>query len=184
MAIIPHDSDRRVFCLGMFRTGTVSLLKAFDILGYTNAQAFKMSDILHYEVTADTVVFFFWKELITAFPKAKFILRVRDAPAWARSARHVITDRPVWGKNPTKNENWLTSHLMMKKMWGCCGFQEDWAEKFRQYNKEVQEHFAEHCPNRLLVMDICAGDGWEKLCPFLGREIPDQPFPRLNRRCS
>jgi hypothetical protein len=29
----------------------------------------------------------------------------------------------------------------------------------------------------LLYYLECAG--WEKLCPFLGREIPDVPFPRL-----
>ena len=34
---------------------------------------------------------------------------------------------------------------------------------------------------RLLEMDIAAGDGWEKLCAFLGRDVPDQPFPHLNK---
>jgi hypothetical protein len=26
-------------------------------------------------------------------------------------------------------------------------------------------------------MDITAGDGWEKLCGFLGMPVPDAPFP-------
>ena len=26
-------------------------------------------------------------------------------------------------------------------------------------------------------MDIAAGDGWERLCPFLDRHVPDEPFP-------
>lgn len=26
------------------------------------------------------------------------------------------------------------------------------------------------------------GDGWEPLCEFLGKEVPDVPFPRLNDR--
>ena len=29
-------------------------------------------------------------------------------------------------------------------------------------------------------MNICEGDGWEMLCPFLGTDIPDVPFPKLN----
>jgi len=29
-------------------------------------------------------------------------------------------------------------------------------------------------------MDIVAGDGYEKLCPFLDKAPPDKPFPRLN----
>ena len=30
-------------------------------------------------------------------------------------------------------------------------------------------------------MDLAAGDGWSKLCPFLGKPVPDAPFPHLNR---
>jgi len=29
-------------------------------------------------------------------------------------------------------------------------------------------------------MNICAGDGWGTLCPFLEKEIPDVPFPKTN----
>src|SRR5690606_34416861 len=34
---------------------------------------------------------------------------------------------------------------------------------------------------RLLIMDISAGDGWAKLCPFLGVAIPKQAFPHTHR---
>jgi len=33
-------------------------------------------------------------------------------------------------------------------------------------------------PERLLVFDVALG--WGPLCAFLGRPIPDQPFPRRN----
>ena len=29
-------------------------------------------------------------------------------------------------------------------------------------------------------MNICAGDGWERLCEFLDVPVPDVPFPREN----
>ncbi|KAJ2981299.1 hypothetical protein NQ176_g2117 [Zarea fungicola] len=29
-------------------------------------------------------------------------------------------------------------------------------------------------------LEYTMGDGWEPLCAFLGKEIPDLPFPRLN----
>jgi hypothetical protein len=32
----------------------------------------------------------------------------------------------------------------------------------------------------LLVMDICGGEGWEKLCPFLNQPTPEVAFPRRN----
>ena len=34
--------------------------------------------------------------------------------------------------------------------------------------------------DRLLVMDIIAGDGWDKLCPFLGKPVPEAAFPHRN----
>ena len=33
----------------------------------------------------------------------------------------------------------------------------------------------------LLVLRIAAGDGWERLCPFLGEPVPDEPFPHRHR---
>jgi hypothetical protein len=43
----------------------------------------------------------------------------------------------------------------------------------------VVEHFRRK-GRELLVMDICAGDSWAPLCKFLGRSVPDEPFPHEN----
>jgi hypothetical protein len=51
-------------------------------------------------------------------------------------------------------------------------------KRFREHNERV---IAEVPPERLLVMDIAAGEGWEKLCPFLGVPIPPEPFPVANK---
>ena len=32
----------------------------------------------------------------------------------------------------------------------------------------------------LFVLDVRGGEGWEKLCPFLGLNVPDVPFPHAN----
>ena len=45
------------------------------------------------------------------------------------------------------------------------------------------EYFRER-PKDLLVLNVCAGEGWEKLCPFLNKERPDVPFPYLNKAGS
>lgn len=34
--------------------------------------------------------------------------------------------------------------------------------------------------DRLLVVKL--GDGWEPLCQFLGKPIPQQPYPQANER--
>jgi hypothetical protein len=33
-------------------------------------------------------------------------------------------------------------------------------------------------PERLLVFEL--GDGWEPLCRFLGKPVPEIPFPQTN----
>lgn len=33
-------------------------------------------------------------------------------------------------------------------------------------------------PDRLLEWSV--EDGWEPLCKFLGKDVPDEPFPHLN----
>ena len=40
-------------------------------------------------------------------------------------------------------------------------------------------HFAGR-PDDLLVLDVVGGEGWERLCPFLGLAPPDEPFPHFN----
>lgn len=48
--------------------------------------------------------------------------------------------------------------------------------------------FTEHCdkvrgmvpPERLL--EWSADEGWEPLCEFLGKDVPDEPFPHVNTK--
>lgn len=44
--------------------------------------------------------------------------------------------------------------------------------------KNVCEYFKNR-PKDLLIMNIFEGDGWEKLCPFLDKPVPDVPFPHI-----
>jgi 3'(2'), 5'-bisphosphate nucleotidase len=32
----------------------------------------------------------------------------------------------------------------------------------------------------LLIIDVSAGEGWEQLCPFVERPMPERPFPKAN----
>jgi hypothetical protein len=45
----------------------------------------------------------------------------------------------------------------------------------------VKVFFAAHDRTRLLEFDMFAGDGWEKLCAFVGRQAPSEPFPWENK---
>ena len=46
------------------------------------------------------------------------------------------------------------------------------------YRRRTEEVRATIAPERLLVFDVA--EGWGPLCEFLGVEVPDTPFPRLN----
>jgi hypothetical protein len=48
-------------------------------------------------------------------------------------------------------------------------------DRFDRHSAEVQAAIP---PERLLVFD--AVQGWEPLCRFLGRPVPDTEFPRVN----
>lgn len=48
------------------------------------------------------------------------------------------------------------------------------------HNKEVRDYFKDR-PDDFLEVNWENGDGWELLCDFLGKEIPDRPFPHANK---
>jgi hypothetical protein len=53
-------------------------------------------------------------------------------------------------------------------------------DRYNGHNRDVLAHFAGR-PDDLLVMDLAKGDGWETLAPFLGKPVPDAPFPHANK---
>ena len=61
-------------------------------------------------------------------------------------------------------------------MFGGCGHDRDHAVAV--YERNIAEVQAAFPSDRLLTYYI--GDGWEPLCRFLGKPIPDTPFPRVN----
>ena len=48
---------------------------------------------------------------------------------------------------------------------------------YERHNEEVKRSVPEE---KLLVYEV--KEGWEPLCRFLGKEVPDEPFPRVNDR--
>ena len=132
----------------------------------------------------------FWSELMDAYPEAKIVLVERDMEAWYRSfvtvvvptvfswQRDVMTLAMRLGLMPS-SPNWFYSTLFK--------------HYFRARNKRemelnaravYREHYAvvaaraqaEGWP--LLRMQL--GDGWEPLCKFLGKPVPEKEFPNVN----
>ena len=47
---------------------------------------------------------------------------------------------------------------------------------YERHNQDVRDAFAES--DRFLEFEVA--QGWEPLCAFLDKPVPDEPFPRVN----
>jgi len=102
------------------------------------------------------------------YPGSKFIYTWRDMTGWINSRiRHVQRNR----RNKAKglyNGNFLQIEP------------EKWEAGRKAFEKRVMAYFQDR-PDDLLSFNIISGEGWEKLCPFLGFPIVGKPFPWKNK---
>jgi hypothetical protein len=185
----------KIFGIGLGRTGTKSLTAALQILGYKiihypndettlrelmNAQ-FKFTLLEYLDGITDITVAPYYAQLDRLFPGSKFILTIRDKKSWLRSLKKHWTDE----LDLSKNERYLIdykTHLFITKflkiaVFGCCEFDEErMSYVYDLHHQNVVSYFGDR-PEDLLVLNICSGEGWEKLCPFLQQSIHHEPFP-------
>jgi Sulfotransferase domain len=180
----------KVFEIGFGRTGTSSLTAAAECLGYHvlhwgaphHAEMLKelfdgrlYSCIAGYDFISDCVAPIF-HEVDTAFPGSKFILSVRDELQWLRSFAH---HTKVTQQQPQMD--FRTFYRIQR--FGCFSFEHNQArllKSYRDHTLAVQSYFRDR-PADLLTINVCAGEGWEKLCRFLDKPIPSIPFPHRNK---
>jgi hypothetical protein len=200
----------KIICAGLSKTGTVSLGAALEQLGYSclHYDEHRLNDVLEgrnpnpdfrcyddVDAVLDVPSAFFFRELLAAYPSSKVILTVRDIDAWWVSIREHFNERlpilwPTWkdrlrdrlrGSDETRqwaeNSRFRANHRSV--VYGSPDAREFlYKKRFREHNEAVKNEVP---AERLLIMDITAGDGWNKLCPFLGLPTPDAPFPHQNR---
>lgn len=180
------SSTPKVFGIGLSKTGTTSLAHALEILGYrtkdypgiTRYQPGDVSSVDPETVNAfdaltDTPIPSFYRELDEAFPGSKFVLTVRDRESWVKSCRKQFTDRLAAKQNDAHNR-------LFMDLYGCTAFDErKFVEGYERFVGGVLEYFQDR-PGDLLVINIAGGEGWEVLCAFLGKAIPEAPFPKAN----
>ncbi|KWV91614.1 sulfotransferase family protein [Erythrobacter sp. YT30] len=196
----------QVIGAGFGRTGTASLKAALEILGYNNTHhMFEVMDskaqmkLWHdvgkgkdpdwdaiydgFPAAVDFPTAAYWRELTEYYPDAKVILTVRSADSWWKSASSTIIPigraPPLWARKlipPIRQNVEMTNGTVWDRMFDGRQFEEDHAKRaFEKHNAAVQ---AELPAERLLVFEV--KQGWEPLCEFLGKPIPDEPFPHAN----
>ncbi|MEU4420827.1 sulfotransferase family protein [Actinoplanes sp. NPDC024001] len=133
----------------------------------------------------------YWRELADAFPEAKLVLTVRDPDAWYDSARNTIFKQRV---DPPRGPARVAARVAERVSPDLRAFLAMTRETIEQplfddrladrayltsvFTRHVEQVQAAFPPDRLLTFR--ATDGWAPLCAFLGRPVPEQPFPRDN----
>lgn len=189
------ENGNKVFGIGLSRTGTTSLTDALNLLGVrtmhyphddqTFAELargnYRLSVLSEYQGVTDTPVAPFYAQLDRAWPGSKFILTVRAKTQWLQSAEAHWSLLKQHGKMADDQRFQAFADFISACVYGTIYFS---AERFSYvYDVHVQNvraYFADR-PEDLLVLDITSGEGWGKLCAFLGLPVPDQDFPYVNR---
>lgn len=197
-----------VWGIGLTRTATTSLNQALEILGYRALHYPTLAQLLHepIEAATDEPVAVTYKYLDFLYPNSKFILTERDEDEWIRSTaahrqRH-FERRRQWSALDTPftspNGSWIHGQVAailghshtrdrtvervftQMTLYDTLEFDEaKFRQGFHRHHQEVARYFAGR-PADLLRLRICDGEGWNRLCEFLGAPVPRATFPSLN----
>jgi hypothetical protein len=164
----------RIFGIGLERTGTTSLAKAVTMLGLKAVHfPYNIRDIVQADFADDLPVTCRFVELDSRFPGSKFILTTREEIAWLASCERWYTYLAASDDN-----NFLGGYCL-KQLYGTAIFDRDaWLQGRRTFEKYVATYFQAR-PQDLLTLDVCGGQSWDVLLPFIASVFPHS-FPREN----
>jgi hypothetical protein len=199
---------QKVFGLGFSKTGTTSLEQALEILGYKvckghwqNPHTFYLHALyIHRDYDEIFRMIDYWdafadapwggtalyEELYKRLPQSKFILTVRDGEKWYVSLEKLITMFDLnletafesYHANGMYGSAYFFKHIFNIET--LAGNKKKIIDHYNAYNRNVIDFFSKRNAE-FIVLDMPAGDGWQKLCGFLKKEIPTQLFPHLNK---
>ena len=193
--------SNKIFVFGYNKTGTMSLEKALTILGYkvfhtrggllkNNMYVFQynlhmqrdiLKDVDMYDCYIDYPIYepAVFSHIVDEYPDAKYISLTRNLDDYVEA---VLQDKIKRLKRGSfDNWNWLGvgDEEVFKNY---PDYQKEWVKgrtRFK-HNSNISLLFKNNI--NYLNMNICDnGDGWEKLCKFLDKEVPNADFPHNNK---
>ncbi|MEB3349769.1 MAG: sulfotransferase [Cyanobacteriota bacterium] len=167
-----RDGSRpRVLCVGYQKTGTTSFAKAMKQLGFSHYgydrdldSALGRGEIQRCLAVAaqfDSLDDLPWSTpvFVEAFqrryPDSYYVLLERDEAGWLKSYRDFFRSN-------------ASAEVLL--------------DQLHSHQRTMERLLAGE--QHVLRMNICAGDGYDKLCPFLGVPDPGTPFAWANRGVS
>jgi hypothetical protein len=163
----------KVFCIGFNKTGTTTLGKSLEMLGYKNSsfnldvwkdyKAGKIDKVLKYTSKFDSFDDLPWlrEEFIPildkTFPSSKFIYLDRDEESWKKSIYRWRTLKELHYSN-----------------------EEDFLQRFNSHKSFVMDYFKNRNED-FTIVTISDKEGFKKLATFLNTKAPQDAFPHFNK---
>jgi hypothetical protein len=185
---------------GLGRTGTKSMQTALNMLGFGPCHHM-VEVIMHpetmrlwveasngrpdwdlifngYQSMVDYPGASYWRELAAYYPDAKVLHTVRDPDQWFESTQATIFNPD----SPAQTAQGPAAEFFSSFKGEMVGHEHDRAfmtDHFRRHTEAVKAAIP---PERLLIYEV--GEGWDRLCAFLGVPVPDEPYPSENSRAE
>jgi hypothetical protein len=164
----------KVFCIGYNKTGTTTVGKAFELLGYRNSSFNKrvwrvyykqkqIDKIIAYTAKFDSFDDLPWlkEDMIPImdekFPNSKFIYLERDEASWKKSYNDWTYN--MSGKKPDVDKGW---------------------ENYLNHRSFVLNYFKDR-PKDFLTIIVSEKGSFKKMADFLGKKAPFDNFPHHNK---
>jgi|TARA_R110000824_G_scaffold24590_5_gene86478 hypothetical protein len=193
--------SNKIFVLGYNKTGTMSLERALTILGYKvlhtrggllkgsmyifqynlHMQKNILTGIDWYDCYLDYPIYepTVFSHIVHEHPDAKYISLTRNLDDYVEA---VLGDKIKRLKQGSfDNWNWLGvgDEEVFKNY---PDYQKQWIKGRAEFKHDSNISLLFKNNINYLDMNICDnGDGWEKLCKFLDKEIPNVDFPYKNK---
>lgn len=181
--------SKKVFCIGLNRTGTTTCGAAFRELGLKlwgwnshsaeftlrwhegNFSQEMMNAVQNHDAFTDIPWCMLYQELDRIFPESVFVLTKRKSvEIWLRSIQ----------KHIAKSPNWV-GHYLIYGSYDPVEDAEFYIQKYNSHNENVEKYFSSR-PEKLITLCWERGHAWYELCNFLNLPVPDIAFPHMNKQ--
>ncbi|KAL8967517.1 MAG: hypothetical protein Q9183_002883 [Haloplaca sp. 2 TL-2023] len=145
-----------------------------------NAQDFDKI-LQDYSAVTDIPCVLFPEDLMSAYPNAKVILTTRPVDAWLKSLSKLqaIIDWKSMQLAAKDVAKYLDILIMAFSSWSSGNWRSS-AELTTGYHRH-NSHIRSLAQSRgIPFLEFRAQDGWAPLCEFLGKPVPNKPFPCIN----
>ena len=182
---------QKVFCIGLSKTGTSSLAKALEYMGFhvgrrqkifkdhlpeldliESIQSNKHDELLKviplFDAFVDNPWPLLYKALANEYPDAKFILTTREEGSWLQSVK-------AYFGNSRSDFRRLTFGYESP-----IGHEAAYLAAYRKHNQEVLAFFKQ-APQNLLILPLESNNKWKLLSEFLKVGAPNLDYPIENR---